>query len=621
MQGNSTGMRTLLLGLVIVIGSAAAAFSGKQAARLSRIDQIKRKPATVASTGSAMVVGQSAGVTPLISQIHVTVTPPDSLKSVQFTIQPKAGSVTRPLSATYSANYLQSRTYLDTNTGDLFIPVFGLYPNFSNTVALNFVFTDNSTQQTNVMVTTADWTDSCNVYKNPVVLQARTAAPLSYDYFLIKNNCGTQSPIIMDTDGQVRWVGPSGSASFDSTFSLDGIYIMLPPPSGGTKNTELWRLDFDGIKTPIRDFSNIGVVQGHHNIDPGRDGMLIEVDTTGAVESVLIESDFFGNVLHTWNFATIISQAMTAGGDNPSQFVGTSTQDWFHMNAATYRRSDNTLVVSSRENFVIAVDYDTQQIKWILGDTNKHWHQFPSLAQYALILDANSLPPIGQHGISFTFEDKLLLFDDGFASSFQNPPGNSRTYSAPRQYRIDAQAMTATEIWNYPHGQTLYSPICSSIYRDGELDYLIDYSNLAAPGGPVVPSTNEIIGIDQTSATVFDYRYTNASGCTSGWNAIQTHLEAVRFTSVQPLRAVSRKTHGPAGPLDFNLPLSGGTGTECRNGDYQVVVRFASSITAVSGASVTPGSGGTASVSGSPSVSGNEVTVNLTNVSTLGDPE
>ncbi len=47
---------------------------------------------------------------------------------------------------------------------------------------------------------------------------------------------------------------------------------------------------------------------------------------------------------------------------------------------------------------------------------------------------------------------------------------------------------------------------------------------------------------------------------------------------IVPVSGVSRKTHGPAGVFDINLPLSGDVGIECRtggaNGDHQVVVTF-----------------------------------------------
>jgi hypothetical protein len=88
---------------------------------------------------------------------------------------------------------------------------------------------------------------------------------------------------------------------------------------------------------------------------------------------------------------------------------------------------------------------------------------------------------------------------------------------------------------------------------------------------------------------------------------------------IGPITAVSRKTHGSAGTFDVNLPLTGTPGIECRKGqgansnNHQVVFTFAAPVT-FSSVTVTPGAGGTASVASS-SVSGSQVTVNLTNVS------
>jgi hypothetical protein len=85
-----------------------------------------------------------------------------------------------------------------------------------------------------------------------------------------------------------------------------------------------------------------------------------------------------------------------------------------------------------------------------------------------------------------------------------------------------------------------------------------------------------------------------------------------------PTTAVSRKTHGTAGDFDVDL-LPPAAGIECRtggaNGDYTVVVTFPAPLTDLTGVTVTPGPGGTASVSGGPIVNGSQVTINLTNVS------
>lgn len=82
--------------------------------------------------------------------------------------------------------------------------------------------------------------------------------------------------------------------------------------------------------------------------------------------------------------------------------------------------------------------------------------------------------------------------------------------------------------------------------------------------------------------------------------------------TAQLVSAVSRKVHGPAGTFDVRLfPADASGGIECRssgaNGDYQVVLVFASPVTFGSAST----SGGSVA---STSTNGNVVTVNLTGV-------
>jgi serine protease AprX len=76
--------------------------------------------------------------------------------------------------------------------------------------------------------------------------------------------------------------------------------------------------------------------------------------------------------------------------------------------------------------------------------------------------------------------------------------------------------------------------------------------------------------------------------------------------------AVSRRTHGAAGTFDIDLPLSGQPGVECRStgGNYTEVFTFNTDV--VSGSAAV--TGGIGSVSGSPTFSGDTMTVNLTGV-------
>ncbi|MGI8821669.1 MAG: dockerin type I domain-containing protein [Chthoniobacterales bacterium] len=91
-------------------------------------------------------------------------------------------------------------------------------------------------------------------------------------------------------------------------------------------------------------------------------------------------------------------------------------------------------------------------------------------------------------------------------------------------------------------------------------------------------------------------------------SGFQTGPLALQFTG-----AISRKMHGPLGPFDVLLPLTGIPGVECRRsgGNHTLVFAFTNDI-ASGNVSVTAGAG---TILGSPTFTSNTVTVNLTGVS------
>lgn len=600
-----------LLSIITAVSLALAAQPGRVGAQAqpdaARAGAVRGSSRAPAGPAGVVITGQTPGATAFISKISATVTPVTSLKSVQFAITPKPGSVTRPLSGTYSSTYLQERGYLDPLSNDIVVPVYGLYEGFTNTVTLRFLFNDNSSQSNVVMVTADSFTDPCG-FSAPNVLQARTnSTNLSYDYILVKSRCSNLSPRIVDTDGELRWIGTAGISNLTCAFFDNAIYLA--------NGQQLLRVELDGSPaTVIANYSSLNVTELHHNIDPGKRGLILEADTGSYIESVLFEVDRLGSVLHVWHLANIITAAMNAGGDDPSQFVAVRPVDWFHNNAAAYRKSDDSVIISSRENFVIALDYQSDAIKWIFGDTAKKWFQFPSLSQFYIAPSLGSLAPIGQHAVSLTDDDSLLLFDNGTPSLNHTPAGNSRPYVSPRKYRLDLEGRVATEIWNFPNGESVFDPYCSSVYEDRPSNYLVDY---AVIGGFQSSAKAQLLGLDPAGNKIFNYEYPTV-GCDMAYNSTPLHLEDTRFTSVFPFSAVSRKTHGRKGAFDINLPLSGSPGIECRNGgvnkEFQVVVTFSPAVT-VQSATVQPAAGETAAVVGSPIVNGDEVTINLTNVS------
>jgi hypothetical protein len=487
--------------------------------------------ASEADDTTITITGQTAGVTPFISQLTLVASNTTVLKSIQFTITPKPGSVTRPLSGVYSNDYLVSRGFEQPPAPEILLPVYGLYDGYANTVTLTYRFLDGSSKQDSTAITTTIFDDPCG-YKNPTIVQARTnSTDLSYDYIMVKGNCSNSSPAIIDTDGALRWVGTTGFSSFTATFFDNAVYLAPGP--------QLYRIDLDGAFTLLGDYTSIGITNFHHNIDRGKAGIILEADTVSFAESVVIEVDASGKVLKTWNMADIISAAMIAGGDDPSQFVYPVPTDWFHNNAVTYNRADDSLIVSSRENFLICIDYKTSTIKWILGDPTKKWHQFPSLRQFALTLAAGSLPPIGQHAVSVTFDQNILVLDNGQASGFQSPPGAQRNYASPRKYKLDLNAKIATEVWNFEMGQSILCPFCGSVYEDAPLNYLVDYPFI---NGLVAQSMSRLLGLNAAGETIFSYQYPTVA-CNTAFNSIPLHLENTKFPAVGP-QALNLSTRG-----------------------------------------------------------------------------
>src|SRR5947207_4640811 len=163
--------------------------------------------ATQADSTTITITGHTAGATPFISKLTLTASDTTVLKSIQFTITPNPGSVTRPLSGTYAHDYLVSRGDIQPQNGTIFLPVYGLYDGFANAVTLTYHFLDGSSKEDMTFIPTTTFVDTGCGFKNPTVLQARTTSTaLSYDYIFIRSGCGNSSPAIIDPDGALSCI-------------------------------------------------------------------------------------------------------------------------------------------------------------------------------------------------------------------------------------------------------------------------------------------------------------------------------------------------------------------------------------------------------------------------------
>ena len=477
-------------------------------------------PPPLAIRSEIAVVGSEAGVSPHIQFVTLRSSDLADLTAISFQIRPKVGARAKAVTARYSMRYLQSRRRADTAVNDVRLPIFGLYAGARNNVDLIVEFKDGSIRQlTQVVETPAR--SSTLVYDGVKILTARRAGDdLGFDFFYVKAGGGT--PVVIDTDGAVRWVGAGSENSFSSIFSNGEFYI------GSQSSLAFKRLGLDGQVTD-GSITPMGLYKKfHHNIDSGKFGFLAEFDGsqngTAIVESMIADIDPTGVVRKSWDFADIVANHMRTAGDAADQFVRPGI-DWFHMNAAFYDSRDDSLIVSSRENFVIKVDYQTGNILWILGDPTKYWYSFPSLRAKALRLSAGGLYPIGQHAVSINSAGELLLFNDGAPSFWQPagaPVGETRAYSAVSAYAVDPVAMTAREVWNFDYGRSVLSDVCSSVYESRSRSMLVSYA--VASGR----TKARLVGLTAAREVAFDFEY-STTGCDTSWNATLIDFDRLRF--------------------------------------------------------------------------------------------
>jgi len=468
----------------------------------------------VSSDGTHTVsVSGTPGPTPFISFLQLTGTALTNLDSVSWTVQPKPGSVSKPVSAHYTAAALQRRGWVTENS--VKVPVFGLYAGMENEVTVVVQGSDSSQETLTVRISTDPYVDPQGVYDHPTIVQARAAgSELGFDFMALKPF--EASVVVIDTDGEVRWVGTS-AASEATIFTANGFVV------GSSSSTQIARLELDGDVTASQ-VDDPGVIDFTHNIDPGKTGLLAEFDVQGETDATVAEISPTGSLLADWKMADLLSAYMTSHGDDPSQFVRPGV-DWFHLNATTYDPRDDSVIVSSRENFVIKLDYATGTPIWILGDPTKYWAQFPSLRAKALTLVGGGEYPIGQHAISLTSDGLLMLFNDGTPSLNQPsgaPAGQTLPYSVVSAYQIDPVAMTARESWRFEHQPDLTSQFCSSAYQAGD-SILVNYA--MSDGG----STTRVLGLNGSRQVAFEIAYKNTGGCNTSWNAVPVPFDQLQF--------------------------------------------------------------------------------------------
>ena len=489
----------ILLSLLVMVGC-------KERVELPDHQPIIIDDNLVSSLDSSLVHVEDKNTAIFLEDVTFSITPNqfDSLKELSFQIYPKLkNSIVDTFTVSYSKEHIVNELMYDAAKYQLTMPVFGLYDDYMNTVLIASKFTNGKKWEKTINIETKRFTlsDENNV---------KVAVPstdLKYSYLYLNTEKGA---MLMDIEGNIRWAAADilNSTTPVSVF-LDN-YFYCANRSNPYNN--LIKVGLNGSIDTIA--VNAGDYPGtffHHEMGIGPKGLLIEVDvkdgkTQLKKSSILIEVDLHGKLIQTWDMDEIIGKCIAESNVPVTKFILNASNnygiamDWFHMNSSYYDKSDNSVIISSRENFVIKVGYEDKQIKWILGDTTKYWFTIDTLRHYAIELNKGSIN-VGQHCLTITENNDLLLFNNGDNSKVSYFPfdklGIIYEKSMISSYKIDATKRKA-EV-TYQHIINLFSPARGSVQKDGRT-YLI--SSL-----PVVPDYKSNINIfDDKGNTLLEIR-------------------------------------------------------------------------------------------------------------------
>ena len=120
-----------------------------------------------------------------------------------------------------------------------------------------------------------------------------------------------------------------------------------------------------------------------------------------------------------------------------------------HANAIIDSPSDNSIIVSLRNQDAIVKFSRTGQIKWILGP-HENW----SAAFQPYLLTPTNTPftwNYGHHAPILTPQGTLLFFDDGNcrAEPFETQVPDQDNYSRAAEFSVDETNMTVSQVWEF----------------------------------------------------------------------------------------------------------------------------------------------------------------------------
>lgn len=377
----------------------------------------------------------------------------------------------------------------DSNTVH-YLPIYGLYAGQENEVIIEFGDIEK--------IVTIETEALPNDFVLPSSVEADKSKLGNELYFFTPSSSGYTSAY--DVNGDVRWYLTinalweinrleNGHLLVSTERLINSPYYM----------TGLYEMDLLG-----KIYKEISLEGGYHHdyFEMPNGNLLVASDdfnnAEGTVEDYIVEVDInTGGIVKYWDLKDILNME-----DGKSE--NWVDYDWFHNNSVWYDENTNSITLSGRhQDAVINIDYDSGKLNWIIGDST-NWS-----SEYQKYF----FTPVGddfewqwsQHAAMITPEGYVFILDNGNNKSKIEDEYVDATNSYTRgvMYKIDTDAMTIEQIWEYgkERGSEFYSPYISDV------DYLAKNHYIVHSGGIVYvdgKNSNQPAGLGGADKLVSD---------------------------------------------------------------------------------------------------------------------
>lgn len=330
---------------------------------------------------------------------------------------------------------------------DHYIPVYGLYPEYKNTV---IVETESGKSNTLTIETTSmGLTGEVTVLNNEL-------GNSNGNFYFGTAAIGTAN-VAYDNYGEPRWfLLPDYGKGM--TMLSNGHLLLSDISVGPEINASGGMIEVDMFGFVHHEYDLTGGY--HHEAFEMENGDIIVL--TSDIESRMIED--FVTVIDrkTGTDKKVFNLYKTVSAIDPNLISDTDLA-WAWLNGVYYDKNTNELLLSFRNrNSVVSLNYDTGNIKWILGDI-RYWSS--AFEKYILKgVGSEFTYPLGQHSPSIDANHNLSIFNNGYNAYKEETHTcgyfrNSASYAMT--YKIDEANMTAEVTYKFG-GQEYFSYALSS---------------------------------------------------------------------------------------------------------------------------------------------------------------